>query len=252
MAGGGIYRKTWLHSAPPVHLETDGIFAHGHVTTGDGGSDGADDHAIVHRAQPTLGATAASAEVIASAEVVTTESTGPVAPQVSGAVPGEHTMTSEEARRRLHEIYTLHLPSKLHAIPGLLQTYAGREAEIVHKVEAKYTAAPTSAAGLMKQNKRMKAARALVQQKAVIAKSWPLWYDDMRATIPPKLWPLAGELPSSIPDSELPTNYRLRLEPGGGLNGQRRAGQAGSTQNPHGLRQNGSATCPSTFCRRVW
>jgi hypothetical protein len=63
----------------------------------------------------------------------------------------------------------------------------------------RYLSAPTSAAGLMKQNKRMKAARALVQQKAVIARSWPLWFDDMRASIPPKLWPLAGELPPFIP-----------------------------------------------------
>ena len=74
-AGGGIYRKTWLHSAPPLHLESDGIFAHGHVTTGAGGSDGAEGHLdLIHRAQPTLGSTAASAEVIASAEVVNTAS----------------------------------------------------------------------------------------------------------------------------------------------------------------------------------
>ena len=26
--GGGIYRKTFLHSAPPVHIETDGIYAY--------------------------------------------------------------------------------------------------------------------------------------------------------------------------------------------------------------------------------
>ena len=31
--GGGIYRKTWLHSAPPVHIVTDGVFAHGHVSS---------------------------------------------------------------------------------------------------------------------------------------------------------------------------------------------------------------------------
>ena len=58
--GGGIYRKTWLHSAPPVHLETDGVFAHGHVTT----------NAVQHRATPALGASATSAEIIASAEVI--------------------------------------------------------------------------------------------------------------------------------------------------------------------------------------
>jgi beta-galactosidase/beta-glucuronidase len=74
MSGGGIYRKTWLHSAPPVHLETDGIFAHGHVTTADKSGDGDAGHAIVHRTHPSLGATAASAEVIASAEVVNTAS----------------------------------------------------------------------------------------------------------------------------------------------------------------------------------
>jgi hypothetical protein len=28
--GGGIYRKTYLHSAPPVHLQTDGVFARTH------------------------------------------------------------------------------------------------------------------------------------------------------------------------------------------------------------------------------
>ena len=74
--GGGIYRKTWLHSAPPVHLETDGIFAHGHVKTVAEGSgrDGGGGHTIVHRALPALGATANSAEVIASAEVVNTVS----------------------------------------------------------------------------------------------------------------------------------------------------------------------------------
>lgn len=63
--GGGIYRKTWLHSAPPVHLQTDGVFAHGHVTA----------DAVKHRATHTLGASASSAEIIASAEVVNTATT---------------------------------------------------------------------------------------------------------------------------------------------------------------------------------
>ena len=71
--GGGIYRKTWLHSAPPVHLETDGVFAHGHVMTASTSSAVAD--AITHRATPALGASASSAEVIASAEVVNTGNT---------------------------------------------------------------------------------------------------------------------------------------------------------------------------------
>ena len=129
------------------------------------------------------------------------------------------------------------MPSKLHAIPGLLEKYAADPGEIVGKVEEKYLTPPSSAGALMKQvsqatvcshlftrpsdaerccqqNKRMKAARALVQQKAVIAKSWPLWYDDMRASVPCKLWPLPGEaLPP--PAEELPTNCNLRCEAGG-------------------------------------
>ena len=74
MSGGGIYRKTWLHSAPPVHLQSDGIFAHGHVATSAGSDDNVG-HAIVHRPHPSLGATATSAEVIASAEVINTART---------------------------------------------------------------------------------------------------------------------------------------------------------------------------------
>ena len=129
----------------------------------------------------------------------------------------EVSMSVEEARRRLHAVYTLHLPSKLHAIPGLLSKYKGQEAEIVGKVEDKYLSPPTSAAALLKQNKRMKAARALVQQKAVIARSWCLWYDDMRAGIPPKLWPLPGEavVVDALTRATLPANHNLRCEPGG-------------------------------------
>ena len=60
--GGGIYRRTWLHSQPPVHIESDGIFAHGHVAA----------DAIQTRGAPALGAAAKSAAVIASATVVNT------------------------------------------------------------------------------------------------------------------------------------------------------------------------------------
>jgi hypothetical protein len=74
----GIYRKTWLHSAPPVHLETDGIFAHGHVAAPPSRSTtaaaAAAQSAIVHRGTPALGSSATSAEVLASAEVVNTGS----------------------------------------------------------------------------------------------------------------------------------------------------------------------------------
>jgi hypothetical protein len=85
----------------------------------------------------------------------------------------------------------------------------------VKKVEDKYLTPPSSAGDLMKQNKRMKAARALVQQKSVIARSWSMWYDDMRAGIPCKLWPLPGEaLPP--PTAELPSGGgHIRHEPGG-------------------------------------
>ena len=61
--GGGIYRKTFLHAAPPVHIETDGVFARAHV----------DSAAITTRATPALGATAtATATVTAGATIVNT------------------------------------------------------------------------------------------------------------------------------------------------------------------------------------
>lgn len=124
-------------------------------------------------------------------------------------------MSRDEARSRLHAVYTAHLPSKLYVIPSLLDKYAADLSEIVQKVEEKYLTAPSSSAELMKQNKRMKAARALVQQKSVIARSWAMWYDDMRAGIPCKLWPLPGEaLPP--PTAELPSGGAyVRTEPGG-------------------------------------
>ena len=136
-------------------------------------------------------------------------------PEAELGPDGAESMSREEARSRLHAVYTAHLPSKLHVIPDLLDKYAANPAEIVQKVEEKYLTPPTSAAALMKQNKRMKAARALVQQKSVIARSWALWYDDMRAGIPCKLWPLPGEaLPP--PTAELPSGGgNTRYEPGG-------------------------------------
>ena len=57
-------------------------------------------------------------------------------------------------------------------------------ASIVSMVEGKYLAPPANAAALMRQNARLKAARQMVQQKGVIATSWPIWYDDMRASVP--------------------------------------------------------------------
>ena len=59
-SGGGIYRKTFLHSAPPVHIETDGIYAVGKVASAD----------ITAAATPALGVQAASATVAATAELV--------------------------------------------------------------------------------------------------------------------------------------------------------------------------------------
>eukprot|EP01043_Picozoa_sp_COSAG02_P056054 COSAG02_NODE_6591_length_3474_cov_2.032593_1_plen_760_part_00 len=128
---------------------------------------------------------------------------------------GNEIMSRDEARSRLHSVYTAHMPSKLYAIPSLLDKYAANPSDIVKKVEDKYLTPPSSAGELMKQNKRMKAARALVQQKAVIARSWSMWYDDMRAGIPCKLWPLPGEaLPP--PTAELPSGGgHIRHEPGG-------------------------------------
>jgi beta-galactosidase/beta-glucuronidase len=58
--GGGIYRKTHLHSAPPVHLETDGVYARSQVKPSD----------IATATTPALGASATSASVIATATVV--------------------------------------------------------------------------------------------------------------------------------------------------------------------------------------
>ena len=128
---------------------------------------------------------------------------------------GHEIMSRDEARSRLHSVYTAHLPSKLYAIPSLLDKYAANPGEIVKKVEEKYLSPPSSAGDLMKQNKRLKAARALVQQKAVIARSWSMWYDDMRAGIPCKLWPLPGEA-RPPPNSELPSGVgHIRDEPGG-------------------------------------
>ena len=49
----------------------------------------------------------------------------------------------------------------------------------------------------------------------MIAKSWSLWYDDMRAGIPCKLWPLPGEAvpPATV---DLPSGGgNVRHEPGG-------------------------------------
>ena len=108
-----------------------------------------------------------------------------------------------------------HLPTKLHVIDSLLEKYATKLSEIVEKVEEKYNTPPSSAADLMKQNQRMKGARALVQQKSLIAKSWALWFDDMRAGIPTKLWPLPGEvLPP--PTADLPSGGgNVRYERGG-------------------------------------
>ena len=58
--GGGIYRKTFLHSAPPVHIETDGVYARSKVSPS----------AIVASSTPALGASASSASVIATATIV--------------------------------------------------------------------------------------------------------------------------------------------------------------------------------------
>ena len=47
-------------------------------------------------------------------------------------------MSVEVARRRLHAVYKAHQPSRLEQISDLLAKWAGREAEIVAKVESKY------------------------------------------------------------------------------------------------------------------
>ena len=65
--GGGIYRKTWLHSAPPLHFVTDGVFVHGHVS----GTGGIQPQVA---GAPALGQTAAAAAVIATAELANTGS----------------------------------------------------------------------------------------------------------------------------------------------------------------------------------
>ena len=68
------------------------------------------------------------------------------------------------------------------------------------------------------------AARQLVQQKAVIASSWCIWYDNMRASVPPKLWPLPGEVLPLTPEQRaarrseagtVPADVNYRFEPGG-------------------------------------
>lgn len=59
--GGGIYRKTFLHSAPPMHVETDGVAVASTVTG-----------AIQPRATPALGQMAASATVNISTTLVNT------------------------------------------------------------------------------------------------------------------------------------------------------------------------------------
>ena len=63
--GGGIYRKTYLHSAPPVHVDTDGVTVYGNVTG-----------AIESRTPHALGQIAASASVVVAATLV---NTGPTA-----------------------------------------------------------------------------------------------------------------------------------------------------------------------------
>ena len=65
--GGGIYRKTWLHSASPIHIQQDGVFATTHVAT-----------TPAPRQAPSLGSTAASAtiSVVSTMENTATASDG--------------------------------------------------------------------------------------------------------------------------------------------------------------------------------
>jgi hypothetical protein len=162
------------------------------------------------------------------------------------------------ARAQLHKVYTEHIPQKLHAIEGLLDKWVGSEAEILAKVEAKYLAPPTSKAEASRVNARIKAFCQRVQQKAMVAGSWAVWADDMRATVPAKLWPLPGEVLALSPDerdtrqSEAGTirgNYRF--EAGGAVEWVAVAFEGWLAAPPDWFTDEWRAAVPSHFMAEV-
>jgi hypothetical protein len=110
-----------------------------------------------------------------------------------------------------------------------VEKWVGSEAEILAKVEAKYLAPPTSKAEASRVNARIKAFCQRVQQKAMVAGSWAVWADDMRATVPAKLWPLSGQVLALSPDE-----HDTRELEAGTIRGNYRFEAGGAVEWPQG------------------
>ena len=70
------------------------------------------------------------------------------------------------AEARLREVYAEHLPARLGTVDGLLEKWAGREAEIVARVEAKYLGGGRLSTP--------RAARTAMANASVVVDSWLL------------------------------------------------------------------------------
>jgi beta-galactosidase/beta-glucuronidase len=77
--GGGIYRKTYLHSAPAVHIETDGVYAQSRISAGAIIQNNNNNNSRGHALGVSTAATAATVTATATIVNTGTHMTGPKA-----------------------------------------------------------------------------------------------------------------------------------------------------------------------------
>ena len=87
------------------------------------------------------------------------------APALVRQAPGDGSVGRAAAEARLREVYAEHLPARLGTVDGLLEKWAGREAEIA-RVEAKYLGGGRLSTP--------RAARTAMANASVVVDSWLL------------------------------------------------------------------------------
>eukprot|EP01039_Chlorochromonas_danica_P000019 gene19-22_t len=102
-------------------------------------------------ASSAFGMTAAAATSATSAPSASpfaaTSTTNTAPPQATPTLfsqPAQSQSAGLSTQARVEEIYRKHNPDKLHEVPGILKKYAGRESELLEKLEKKYLSATPS------------------------------------------------------------------------------------------------------------
>ena len=123
----------WSRRAPAVKPKGESVAAPSHIPQSKGRKD-AQSTVSGNESAPDGSGKSGTATMAATKtkQLQTPHKAAPGGSEAGGKV------TPAEARKRLHVIYTKHQPSKLKSIPQLLQKWAGREAELLRRVELKY------------------------------------------------------------------------------------------------------------------